>query len=77
MQVRIMYCIHVTMVSTPDVSFGIFFVASLKFVSSIDSQLVSGIDGNLSGATFSPACCSNLMFADNVKLVYRFSPACL
>ena len=43
---------------TPDVSFGIFLAASLKFLSSIDSQLVSGGDGNSRGATFTPSCCS-------------------
>ena len=47
-----------TVALAPDVNLGIFFAASLKFVSLIDSQLVSGSDGNLSGATFTPSCCS-------------------
>ena len=46
------------MVWAPDVSFGTFLVTSLKFLSSTDSQLDNGTDGNLSGATFTPACCS-------------------
>ena len=39
------------MAKAPDVNFSVCLVATFKFLPSIDSQLISGTDGNLSGAT--------------------------
>ena len=50
------------MAKAPDVNFSIFLVAAFKFLPSIDSQLISGTDGNLSGATLTIATQAWLSF---------------
>ena len=50
------------MAKATDVNFSIYLVASFKLLPSIESQLISGTDGNLSGATLTIATLAWLSF---------------